>query len=198
LQTQAFLPRAWFLNESRLQLIQVQQDRFLRNWRQLEGDEPYPRFRALLGQFRQEWEGFLAFVREENLGEPAVNQCEVNYVNHIPLGAGWNSFSELPGVFTLLADRAGDGSLPKLDFLSWRARYDLPNGGGKLVVEMNPAFRGRDLKLVLVLGLTARGRPASASMDGLLPWFEVAHRWIVTAFDQLTSTEMHNLWKKKP
>src|SRR5438477_59639 len=37
-------PRYWLLDKSGNELIQVQQDRFLRNWRQIRGDEVYPRF----------------------------------------------------------------------------------------------------------------------------------------------------------
>src|SRR5688572_8854820 len=42
LESLPLIPRCWFLDESKLQLVQVQPDRFLRNWRQLEGKEPYP------------------------------------------------------------------------------------------------------------------------------------------------------------
>src|SRR5262245_52630166 len=44
--------RNWFLDDKKTQLIQLQRDRFIRNWRQLQGDETYPRFGYLIQEFR--------------------------------------------------------------------------------------------------------------------------------------------------
>lgn len=38
------VPRLWFLNQDKTELIQVQADRFIHNWRKIEGLELYPRF----------------------------------------------------------------------------------------------------------------------------------------------------------
>lgn len=35
--------RVWFLTQEKTELIQVQQDRFIHNWRKVTGQEPYPR-----------------------------------------------------------------------------------------------------------------------------------------------------------
>ena len=47
-QAGPIVPRCWFLDESKTKLIQIQPDRFLRNWRQIEGTEAYPRFGTLM------------------------------------------------------------------------------------------------------------------------------------------------------
>src|SRR5258706_6722338 len=36
------IPRCWFLNAAGADLIQIQSDRFLRNWRKVEEDSEYP------------------------------------------------------------------------------------------------------------------------------------------------------------
>src|SRR5437762_14380909 len=54
-------PRCWFVTETGLELIQLQKDRFLRNWRQLATKETYPRFQTLLGKFKVEWNEFVGF-----------------------------------------------------------------------------------------------------------------------------------------
>jgi len=40
--------RTWFISEDRTNIIQVQKDRFIVNWRQVVGDETYPRFESVM------------------------------------------------------------------------------------------------------------------------------------------------------
>src|SRR5688500_8008989 len=44
-------PRVWFLNEQGTELVQIQQDRFVRNWRKQTDDEAYPRYEYLRRSF---------------------------------------------------------------------------------------------------------------------------------------------------
>src|SRR5579875_1110491 len=162
---QPLLPRCWFLNEDKTQLILVQRDRFLRNWRQVKGNEPYPRFSRLAHDFQRAWNEFLTFAGAQGLGPIKVNQCELVYINYIEKGAGWSELGELHGVFPLLRPREQGRFLPPAETLSWQARYRLPEGRGRLYVEMNPIFRGRDMKLVLSFALTARGTPVNESPE---------------------------------
>ncbi|MGH7174475.1 MAG: TIGR04255 family protein [Gemmataceae bacterium] len=191
------LPRCWFLNQDKSQLIQIQSDRFLRNWRHVKGDESYPRFARLFQDFRQAWDKFLTFARDEGLGSVNVNQCELTYINSIEKGSGWRELGELHGVFPLLCPREEESFLPPPETLSWHARYKLPEGRGRLHVDMKPVFRGRDLKLVLAFTLTARGAPAEGSPEQIAAWFELSHEWIVRAFAELTNSTAHELWGKK-
>ncbi|HJT75631.1 MAG TPA: TIGR04255 family protein [Gemmataceae bacterium] len=194
----AVLPRCWFLTESRTELIQLQQDRFLRNWRQLDRTERYPRFGPLAREFRRSWEGFLTFLGEEGLGPARVNQCELTYINNIETDAVREQLGELAGVFTLLRPRGSQQLLPPPEMVSWQVRHKLPEGRGRLYIEMNPAFRARDLKLVLRLALVARGAPAGGMPDEVAAWFDMAHDWTVRAFADLTEPGMHELWRKRP
>lgn len=191
------LPRCWFLNETKTQLIQVQRDRFLRNWRQIDGNERYPHFPRLVQDFQRAWERFLTFASEQELGPVNVNQCELTYINNIDRGAGWSELGELDRVFPLLRPREPGKFLPPPETLSWQARYKMTEGRGRLHVEMNPVFRGRDLKLVLSLNLTARGAPAGGSLEQIAAWFDLAHEWIVRAFAELTGPEAHKLWGRR-
>jgi uncharacterized protein (TIGR04255 family) len=191
------LPRCWFLTEDKTQLLQVQRDRFWRNWRQVQGNERYPRFAHLAGEFRRAWEGFLAFADDERLGPVKVNQCELSYINNIESGVGWKELGELDQVFTLLRPRPSESFLPPPEVLNWQARYKLPDGRGRLYVEMNPAFRQRDMKLVLGLNLTARGAPAGDSAEQIAAWFNLAHEWIARAFAELTGPAAHEVWGRR-
>jgi uncharacterized protein (TIGR04255 family) len=191
------LPRCWFLSEDKTQLIQVQRDRFLRNWRQVKGNEPYPRFTRLAREFQRAWNAFLSFAGEQGLGSVKVNQCELAYINNIEKGVGWSELGELHGVFPLLNPREQGSFLPSAEALSWQARYKLPEGRGRLHVEVSPIFRGRDMKLVLSFALAARGAPAGDSSEQIAAWFELSHEWIVRSFAELTSSTAHEFWGKK-
>jgi uncharacterized protein (TIGR04255 family) len=190
-------PRHWFLDPTKNELIQVQRDRFLRNWRQITGNEGYPRFHYLIAKFKEEWEGFQDFLEQERLGPTKVNQCELSYVNHLEPGHGWKDYSELDNVFTHVR-ALPEGFLPKPEIQSWESRFKLPDGKGRMHVEAQPMFRARDFKLVLSLALTVRGSPGlDAKTEAVLAWFEMAHEWIVRGFAQLTHPTMHALWERK-
>jgi uncharacterized protein (TIGR04255 family) len=188
------LPRCWFLTEDKTQLLQVQRDRFLRNWRRVVGDERYPRFGHLTDAFKRAWVGFLTFAEAEQLGPVKVNQCELTYINNIERGAGWTELGELDRVLRFQRPREPGGFLPPPELVTWQVRYKFPDGRGRLHVEMNPIFRGRDMSLALALNLTARGAPTGGSLDEIFAWFDLAHEWIARAFAELTAPESHELW----
>src|SRR5260221_13180972 len=78
--------RIWLLNETGTELIQVQPDRFTRNWRQLSDADEYPRYEYVRQRFVAEFEAFQEFARAQDLGPVTPNSCEVTYVNHVPIG----------------------------------------------------------------------------------------------------------------
>jgi len=190
-------PRIFLLTEDKKELIQIQRDRFLRNWRKVEGNEVYPRFNRLSDRFQEAWEMFLRFAKQESLGSVDVSQCEIAYINHIEREAGWNDLGDFGEVFTIIRSGGSKGFLPPPEVLSWQTRYKLPDGRGRLHVEMNPIFRGRDMKLVLNLSLLARGAPAGNSAEQIAEWFALAHEWAIRAFVELTSSKAHQLWGLK-
>ncbi len=56
------LSRFWFLSEDGTNLIQIQRDRLVVNWRQQTGDEVYPRYEPVLRlNSLREWEDFQRF-----------------------------------------------------------------------------------------------------------------------------------------
>ena len=192
-------PRYWFINPSGNELVQVQKDRFLRNWRQINGNEPYPRFDQLSKLFWQEWDVFSRFVK--NNGQIHVDQCELSYINHIDSVVPddkWDGFGNLPNVFALLQPKAKKTFLPAPEIFSFASRYPLPDVRGRLHVEMTPAFRGRDFKMIVQFTLSARGMSTGESEKEIKAWFDNAHEWIVRGFDELTTQKMHELWNKKP
>jgi hypothetical protein len=68
---------------------------------------------------------------------------------------------------------------------------------GRLHIAAEPAFRRSDSSPIVVLTLTARGRPLGVGLDGVLAFLDLGHEWIVRAFDSVTTSKMHRIWGRK-
>lgn len=190
------IPRLSFANEQGNEMIQVQNDRFIKNWRK-EGDgEQYPRYdKTIRPNFDRDFGIFLAFLEKNRLAAPRVNQCEVTYVNHILTGKGWERYGDLEKIFTFW--RSPDATPPgPPEDLRLHTRFMIPGDAGKpigrLHVDLQPAIRVPDNLPMYVLHLTARGQVG----DGLA-FFDVGRQWIVKTFKRLTTESMHNIWRIK-
>src|SRR3990172_7966619 len=60
-------PRAWFLSREGDELIQVQHDRFVFNWRKTKPSDRYPRYPHVRRRFVDEFQRFERFVGEQGL-----------------------------------------------------------------------------------------------------------------------------------
>ena len=93
LQIQTFLaaplPRYWFERPGFPDLLQIQHDRILHNWRQQsDNSRIYPRYEAVKKVFDEEINQFQQWLSDEKIGELRPNQCEVTYINIITLPEG--------------------------------------------------------------------------------------------------------------
>ena len=186
--------RFWFLRDGGTQLVQIQNDRFVYNWRQVTGDEMYPRYPVVRDGLRQEWERFCSFLRTEHFDPPEVNQCEVTYVNHLEYDTGWAGFGELSRVIEPWGGEYSGKFLPKPEHVSIESHYRLPEDQGRLHIAVEPVVRGRDSKEVLQLTLTARGAPRSSTTEDVLGWMDIGRRWVVKGFIDFTTPSMHQKW----
>jgi uncharacterized protein (TIGR04255 family) len=189
--------RCWFIDRTSTELIQVQRDRFIRNWRKTSESDVYPRYDALKPRFRDDWARFCTFLDEFGIGMPEVNQCEVTYINNFELGRELETYAEAHRVIRLLSPLVGREFLPDTEMVQMNASYLMPDKKGRLHVSLQPAIRRHDAKPLLQLTLTARGRPASSKSQELLDWFDMGHEWIVRGFVDLTTREMHQLWRRR-
>jgi len=192
------VPRCWFLNEAGTELIQVQQDRFVHNWRKVgEGDE-YPRYDHVRGTFEQELAIFERFLQKEGVGTLVPNQCEVTYVNHIDAGDGWSRHGELGNVLTLFAPKYSNAFLPEPEEARLTCRYVIPdekgNPLGRLHILVDPACRRGDDRPMFLMNLVARGRPDGDGVDGVLRFLDLGREWVVRAFAAVTTPQMHKTW----
>jgi uncharacterized protein (TIGR04255 family) len=193
------VPRLWFLDESRGELLQVQQDRFVRNWRKRGESDRYPRYEEhVRPRFAEDLATFVDFITENGLGTFAPNQCEVTYVNHIVAGEIWRRHIEVDRVFAGLTPRGASTEALALEDERFALRYVLRDDSGdflgRLHVAVEPAFRQEDDRPMLLATLTARGRPLGAGLEGVLGFLDLGRASIVRTFAALTTPEMHREW----
>ncbi len=194
------VPRLWLLNEEKTELIQVQQDRFIRNWRKIQGDEPYPHYEIISESFKKDFDIYKKFLSDEGLGEFVPNQCEITYVNHIFQGEGWKHHGELEKLFTVWDARYSDSFLPQPEDVTFAVRYQIPREGdkplGRLNIIVRPGFQKTDNKPLIAMTLIARGKPLDGEGDGVIPFFNEGREWIVRGFASITEENMHKIWER--
>lgn len=193
------VPRLWFLNQSGNELIQVQQDRFVRNWRKKGDSEEYPRYRVLREQFAKDYVAFSESVSGCTSQTIQPNQCEITYVNIIPTPSGTpvGDLSKVTGLFSLDYSDEGLG-LPEEESLA--CRYVLTSNQkpiGRLHVGFAPVLRLSDGAPAFRLTITVRGGPAGVELDHVLDFLDFGHEAIVRGFTSVTTQEMHQIWKRK-
>ena len=195
------VPRIWFLKEDGAELIQIQQDRFIHNWRKVGTGDRYPRYEHVRKTFHRELESFREILSREQVGELRPNQCEVTYVNHILAGEGWQTHGQLANVLTVFHGAYSDENLEDPEDVRLALRYVLKNDGdepiGRLHISAQPAYRRSDNLPMLVLTLTARGRSEGEDIGAALRFLDEGRKAIVRGFTSVTTTKMHKIWGRK-
>ncbi len=186
-------PRFWFVNGDGTELIQLQRDRFIKNWRKVGEGDKYPRYERVREGFEHDLGEFRDFVTRHNLGAIRINQCEVTYINHIVAGEGWETHTDVSDIFTTWQQ-------PTVPFpgaaqdVTFRARFPILDSHGAFVgrlhATMQSVFRLPDNRPMFVLELTARGQTGEGT-----EFFDLGREWIVRSFKELTTPKMHQIWK---
>ena len=57
-----YLPRVWFIRKEQNRLIQLQDDKFYFNWRRMQEDETYPRYKTIIEDFKNNLSKFDNFL----------------------------------------------------------------------------------------------------------------------------------------
>lgn len=191
--------RCWYLSNDESELVQIQNDRFVVNWRQTSDTQVYPRYHKKVRPFfDSQWRAFKSFLHSESLEKPVPISCELAYVNHILKGEGWDSAADWDQIFSVCGNvGGGDKFLPAPEARQFAFNYPMPDGLGTLDVNAVRAIRQRDGKDVIQFRLSAKGRPTGASDAAVMEWFDRGHEWVVKGFAELTSSKMHSRWGRE-
>lgn len=176
--------RKVFVNHDDDSVIQVQDDRFVVNWRAGKWGKKYPHFANVYGKFTQELKNLYSI--DPQLAA-AVNQYEITYVDHIEGEAIMSEKIDLNQIFTFL-------NLPK-PVKSMHINFSIPQPDvhGNLSVIARSGIRQPDKTPVIVLETTCRGFRPELDIDA---WFAKAHEILVAFFEQGTANELHTKWNK--
>lgn len=121
------IPRYWFVSATGNKLVQVQRDRFIRNWRKTKNDPSYPSYDKLRQCFIDDWKLFATFIEDELKSELLPNQCEVTYINVLE---GMNS-GELAKVLSWVSGSRSDDYLADPEDAELTLRYILKDDKGQ-------------------------------------------------------------------
>lgn len=196
----SFLPplrRVWFLDREGRDVIQIQDDRFIFNWKRNPSDTGYPGFVEVNRRFEQHLGAFIRFLSEEGLGTPTYTFLELIYVNHVDAS---NGLGQLPAT-AILVDHKRDTSrerfLPEPVGLNWITQYALPGGRSVLHVHAQTVPRAGTSPMMRV-DVAARGTAATATEQSRLEWFQTAHEWATRGFaDAVVATLQDEVWGRE-
>ena len=194
------LPRVWFLSEDGAQLVQIQPDRFIHNWRKVGEGEKYPHYEKIREAFQSELRQFEAFVLREHIGDLRINQAEITYVNHIVATEAWSRHGQLSNILTHWAAPA-QKFLPEPEDVALDIRHlisDSASDGpvGRLHTTIRSGWRVTDKVPIYLMELTARGGPQGDGLNGALGFLDLGRKWIVKGFADLTTPTMHTIWRR--
>ena len=199
------LPRTWLLSADGHRLIQVQADRLVLNWRRLEGDQPYPRYTTLSGEFADLIGALDAAAKSAGRPRIVVDFCEISYVNEIvvPGIEPTQRHPDLSEVISVVKKVKGKAFLPDAEDAQFQARWRidpaaLPPGSsvGRLYLAVSPGYRADTQLPIYAMNLAARiVPPPDADLTAAMPLLDVGHDWIVRGFADITTEKMHRVWE---
>ena len=193
------LPRVWFKGAQSAVVakgergIQLQVDRFMQNWMRSDSKQRrYPSYEANRKEFLKYFEIFTDFAKENELGILRPNQCEVTYVNRIPIEGDLNK--TFRGCFPSLAAKHSTEFLPGSDSTGYMASFPIAGNNGRMHIMINGPVKLDTGDVVIDFRLTARGAPRGAASEQIVNWLDLGREWVVRGFHCLTSEEMHRKW----
>jgi len=191
------VPRYWFVNSEKTELVQFQPDRFVHNWRKVNTGESYPRYERIKLRFMKELAQLVVFSQDKGLGEVRPNQCEVTYVNQILSIDDENLKIRPDMVFTFVRSFLGTKSILELEDVGFNLRFVMRSDSGepigRLRVSAQPGEHQSGASMI-ILTLTTTGAPSEPSMVAVSHFLDHGRKQIVKTFAELTTDLMHKRW----
>ena len=188
--------RVWFSDKSENELVQVQFNRFIYNWRKRLPDDVYPGYETVVSNFEEFYSIFQDFLTSEQIGTIAPIQFELTYFDHILENEGWTSLNDLGNIFPNFDSQRNEHKLPEaVRDISWQMLFDLPKDFGRLQLSIE-SHRRQDNRKLLNLQLTARS--GAELYKPMRKWFDIVHVDILQLFVNLVSDEIQEkYWGKQ-
>ncbi len=186
--------RTWLISRDDQFVVQIQDNRFVLNWR--KRNAVYPHFDDIMLRFRSIFDSYVRFLVKSEAGEPGIQQFEVTYIN-------WVEEQDAAAFFrparTATIDERNFSIRPTS--IAWAIRYLINGPDGKPraglhvqtvpLMRLEPLARGFQLQLMFRAPLVEQ--PTDARLEELA---EAARDSIVRTFTALTTEEAHKLWER--
>ena len=190
------LPRVWMVHKDENELIQVQFNRFLHNWRKRRPSDKYPNYKTVIENFEKYFSCFQDFLAGESLGAIVPNRYELTYIDLILENEGWETLNNLGRVFTDFISLKGQNALSTdIREINWQMVFGMPNDLGQLQLLIRNARRIPDNRHLIRIEFTAfSNQPYKPMRD----WFDSAHDVIFDLFTNIISNEIQEkFWGRK-
>lgn len=177
----------------------VQNDRLTHLWEAKSPKDKYPRYPSLRGSFENDVSSFASFSETHKVGHVALRQIEVQYINVLTRGEGWERPGELHRVLRPWSpDFSADLGEPEDVRIAQRYLVRREDGDpyARLHIAVEP-HRAVDGATTMRMALTFRGTPEAFSLEGILALVDDGHDRIVRAFTAATTPEMHQVWGRE-
>ncbi len=181
--------RSWFLDSSKHQLLQVQPNAFMRNWRAIEAEHKYVHYADLRPLFQEDWAAYHEFLKEESLPQPNVFQCEVAYINHLVKGREWNTLEDIGSLFQQMKFGIKGAVVTSISFVATVQ-------DNQLRMDASPGLRP-DGTPIIQLSLNVTGKPANPEEKDIWAKLDGCHKLLVETFAEITAANLQeNVWKR--
>jgi uncharacterized protein (TIGR04255 family) len=185
--------RTWYLSEDDERLVQLQDTRFVQNWRRRHGD--YVRFEGVKNDFWTSFELFREMLSDEKLPLPVTQQLELTYINWIPQTPAPDAVR-----MTEAAEVNVRGLRPLPESLDWSGRYVVEEDDHPVarlyvqyfhVLRASPPNPGPGAQFALTFRAPAVEGMSDERIDKLM---DVGREVIVRTFTDLTTPAAHAAW----
>jgi len=178
------------------QMLQIQEDRFIFNWKKRGRD--YPSYDSLRPEFTKHFRAFQSFVQANNLGDIKLDHWEVTYVNRILKGELWNSLDDWESIFPNVFAPYNEVNGQLLEGFNSRWGFRLGKEEGRLTVSLAHVLTkdendaNGDSVEAIDFRLSAQG--PIRDLNELDKSFDLGHNAIVSRFVNMTSESAQKRW----
>jgi uncharacterized protein (TIGR04255 family) len=191
------LPRTFFRNPEKGELVQLQPDRFSFNWIKTGTDDRYPNSEPLLERFFQLFDQLTVFVAERQLGEIVPVQCELTNVNVIPITDVGETFADVATVIRLPELDRSYGCL-RLESQLTASKHLLIDDDerpiGRVHSIAQPAIQADTGDLAFRFDIVARGAPLGPGVQGVKDFLDRAGSAVNAVFLASVTSSGRQFW----
>ena len=189
------MPRYWFIAEDDINLIQIQRNAFMFNWRRRKED--YPLFYNDIKPTFDKYHGiFSEFIRRElGVNEVSMDLCELAYINTLEQCEYWEGPQDTNKVIPLFQMPKSGGDSSGFGEFTCNYAYEVSTDM-QINLGIRTGIKVQQDSPVLMFELRASGRLGQVEKSRADEWFERSHAAVTRCFLDITSPTIRNrYWK---